>query len=376
MQRYLKLTFIVASALALLTGHPSNADPALAPNWVPPSDAEIRKLLVQIVDVRHQSLGVVIGVIGPSGRRVIAYGRRDQVDPRPLDGDTEFEIASISKVFTGLVLADMARRGEVSLTDPAAKCLPAGLRMPPVAGQNITLADLATDTSGLPRDPTNLDSKDVAGAYAHYSLDDLNKFLSSYVLPHAPPAPWAYSNLGFGILGLSLSCRAGESYEALVKERLLQPLGMSSTSISLTADEAARLAPGHDPRFNRVSPVNLGLMAGAGSFRSTANDLLTLLAAELGYAPTPLRQDFDFALATDRPSKYLKVHQTLGWPVVDTPVGPMMNQEGGNSGYLTYAAYMPRQGYGVVVLMNTRPKGLDADDIGDYILAGHPMPNP
>ncbi|HLZ81936.1 MAG TPA: serine hydrolase, partial [Caulobacteraceae bacterium] len=134
---------------------PAKAAPAAPPaSWTPPSNAEITRLLADRIDVQRQGVGIVIGVIDASGRRIIAYGRRDESDTRALDGDTLFEIGSITKVFSSLVLADMALKGEVKLDDPAARYLPAGVSMPGRNGKAITLVDLDTHTSGLPRMPS------------------------------------------------------------------------------------------------------------------------------------------------------------------------------------------------------------------------------
>ena len=139
-----------------------------------PSDAEIRKILVERVDAFHQGVGIVVGVIEPQGRRVIAYGSLDQGDPRPLDGDTIFEIGSATKVFTSLLLADMVQRGEVALTDPIAKYLPAEVKVPQRGGRSITLVDLSTHTSGLPRMPSNFPAQgsrqSVCGLYRGATL--------------------------------------------------------------------------------------------------------------------------------------------------------------------------------------------------------------
>ena len=118
-----------------------------------PSDSEIRQMLVDRIDVQHQSIGIVVGVIGPETRRVIAYGHLEKSDPRPLNGDTIFEIGSATKVFTSLLLADIMQRGEVALDDPVAKYLPAGVKIPERNKRSITLVDLSTHTSGLPRMP-------------------------------------------------------------------------------------------------------------------------------------------------------------------------------------------------------------------------------
>src|SRR5215475_3830193 len=116
----------------------------------PLSSDAIREILVKRVDQQRQAVGIVVGVIEPDGRRIVAYGNVANGDPRTVDGDTIFEIGSISKVFTSLVLADMVHRKEVALNDPAAKYLPGNVTVPERSGRSITLVDLSTHTSGLP----------------------------------------------------------------------------------------------------------------------------------------------------------------------------------------------------------------------------------
>ncbi|HUJ30480.1 MAG TPA: serine hydrolase domain-containing protein, partial [Candidatus Acidoferrum sp.] len=111
-----------------------------------PSDSDIRQILVDRIDTQHQSVGFVVGVIGPEGRRVVAYGHLEKGDPRALNGDTVFEIGSATKVFTSLLLAEMVERGEVALDDPVSKYLPPDVKMPERNGRSITLIDLATHT--------------------------------------------------------------------------------------------------------------------------------------------------------------------------------------------------------------------------------------
>src|SRR5476649_1739383 len=125
-----------------------------------PTDAQIRQILVDRIDTAKQGVAMVVGVIEPAGRRVVAYGSLAKGDPRPLNGDTIFEIGSITKVFTSLLLADAVQRHEVALTDPVAKYLPATVTMPERSGHAMTLQDLATHTSGLPRLPANFAPKD------------------------------------------------------------------------------------------------------------------------------------------------------------------------------------------------------------------------
>jgi CubicO group peptidase (beta-lactamase class C family) len=187
---------IVVAASALLS-----ASPAAAQTATVPSDAEIRKILVDRIDTQKQSVGIVVGVIEPSGRRVVSYGHLANNDPRPLNGDTLFEIGSITKVFTSLLLAEAVHRGEVALTDPVGKFLPASVKIPESGGRSITLEDLATHTSGLPRMPTNFSPKDPANPYADYSVEQMYAFLSGVQLTRDIGSAYEYSNLGGGLLG-------------------------------------------------------------------------------------------------------------------------------------------------------------------------------
>jgi len=150
----------------------------------------------------------------------MAYGTLEKGHMGPLNGDTIFEIGSISKVFTSLLLADMVNRKEVALDDPAAKYLPEHVRMPERSGKAITLLDLSTHRSGLPRVPGNLNPKDPTNPYADYSVDDLYQFLSGYTLPRDPGSEVEYSNLGGGLLGHILAHRAGTDYESLIRSRI------------------------------------------------------------------------------------------------------------------------------------------------------------
>src|SRR5271155_3242187 len=283
-----------------------------------PTDSEIRQILVDRIDKDRQSVGIVIGVIEPAGRRVVAYGSLEKGDKRPLDGDTIFEIGSETKVFTSLLLADMVQRGEVALGDPVAKYLPPGTKMPERNGRSITLVDLATHTSGLPRLPTNLSPKDPANPYADYSVEQLYQFLSSYQLTRDIGSQYEYSNLGGGLLGHVLALRAGMSYEALVESRICTPLVMNSTRITLTPEMKARLAAGHNAALDTVENWDLPTLAGAGGLRSTANDMLTFIAANLGYTKSPLARAMVDMLKERRPTGQPGLEMALGWHVFTT----------------------------------------------------------
>jgi serine-type D-Ala-D-Ala carboxypeptidase/endopeptidase len=333
-----------------------------------PADAEIRKILVDRVDAQKQSVGIVVGVIDSSGRRVVSYGHLAKDDPRPLNGDTVYEIGSITKVFTSLLLADAVERGEVALTDPVSKFLPAKVKIPERGGRSITLQDLATHTSGLPRMPTNFAPKDPANPYADYSFENLYTFLSGYQLTRDIGSEYEYSNLGGGLLGhaLTLAARATD-YESLVRARVAAPLGMTSTSITLSPEMKARLAGGHGPTLAPVANWDLPALAGAGALRSTANDLLTFLAANLGYARTPLAPAMARMLAVRRPTTIPNTVIGLGWHVLTSHGKEIVWHNGGTAGYRTFIGFDPAARVGVVVLSNAgTPAG--PDDIGRHLL--------
>jgi D-alanyl-D-alanine-carboxypeptidase/D-alanyl-D-alanine-endopeptidase len=293
----------------------------------PPSDAEIRRILTERIDVQKQGVGIVVGIIDPHGRRIVAYGALEKGDTRPLDGDTIFEIGSITKVFTALLAADMAQRGELKLDDPIQKYLPPVVRIPERGGKQITLIDLATHTSGLPRMPENFRPKDPSRPYVDYTVDALYSFLSSYELRRDIGIKYVYSNLGFGLLGLGLAQRAGTDYEKLVVTRICNPLGMESTRITLSQPLRQRFAAGHSSDLVTVPEWNIPSLAGAGALRSSANDLLTFLAAMMGYTDNPLAAAQKATLSIRRPTGEPFMETGMGWDI-DTRGGTEIISKG------------------------------------------------
>src|SRR5581483_6530669 len=181
------------------------------------SDAEIKTMLRDWIDVDKIADAIVVGRLDDRGRRVISRGH---VDGTNVNGDTVFDIASITKVFTKLLLLDMVQRGEMKLDDPVQKYLPASVHMPTRNGKEITLLNLATHTSGL--------SRDWDGGC---TPEDLYQFLSSYQLTRNPGAEYEYSNLGACLLGLAIESKAGKPYPELLMERICRPMGLNHTCV-------------------------------------------------------------------------------------------------------------------------------------------------
>jgi D-alanyl-D-alanine-carboxypeptidase/D-alanyl-D-alanine-endopeptidase len=254
-----------------------------------PSDEDLITLIQSRVD-EGRAVGIVLGVIEADGTTSIAsYGDAGPY-ARTLGEKSVFEIGSITKVFTGTLLADMAARGEVSLADPVAKYLPEGITMPSRGDREITLLDLSTHHSALPRLPDNMSPSDVANPYADYTVEQMYKFLSGYKLSRDIGSEYEYSNLAVGLLGHVLARANGSSYDTLVRERILKPLGMTRTGIVLDEDMQNWMANGHDPEGNVVPLWDLPTLAGAGALRSDVTDMLVFLEANTGPAETPLER--------------------------------------------------------------------------------------
>src|SRR5215510_9942817 len=265
----------------------------LFPSWVTVAqteitDGEVRSILQDRVDRAKKSVGIVVGLVDDKGTRIICYGKPSRESAQIVDGDSVFEIGSVTKVFTAILLADMVERGEVSLNDPISKYLPKSVKTPSRNGKEITLLHLTTHTSGLPFLPSNFRLKNEQKSYADYTVKQMYSFLSRYQLQRDIGAKAEYSNFGVALLGHILALRAGMNYETLVRTRICAPLKMGNTRIKFTKQMLAHLAMGHDPELNPITNWDLPTFAGAGGLRSTAEDLLRLVAANLGLVSSPL----------------------------------------------------------------------------------------
>jgi CubicO group peptidase (beta-lactamase class C family) len=236
-----------------------------------PTDATTAEVKARIEPlVRDLWAGAVaVAIVDASGERFVSVGA---------DPDTPFEIGSVSKTFTALALATMVQDHTVTLDTEVSALLPETVKMP-AHGRAITLADLATHTSGLPRLPGNFAPGNPRDPYADYDAQKLYAFLSGYDPKRAPGETYEYSNLGFGLLGHALARKNGGTYQALLQTRVFAPLDMTATSADGHVDP--KLAIGHDADGNEVGPWKMDALAGAGQVRSTARDMAKYLRAQL-----------------------------------------------------------------------------------------------
>lgn len=332
-------------------------------------DREIEKLVRFRIDKQRRATSAVVGVLRPSGRSIIAYQSKRGPHAVGPGGDTIFEIASLTKIFTALLLADAVIRGDVRLDDPLSAFVPTGVEAPEFSGRAITLVDLATHTSGLPLRPNNLNAAaDTPNKYAGYTLEQLYAGLPEYRLASPPGSKFEYSNLAFALLGHALAQQASEPFPDLLRHRVTAPLGLSDTRFDDDPADAARRAQGHDLDLKPIGPSGDGALDPAGGLRSTANDLLRLLDLFLGGAgPGNLPQAARLTLTLDRPADGDGTRMALGWRRTIAHGETYYWSHGSSDGSRTFMGFNPARGVGVVALADAASGG-GLDDIGWRVL--------
>jgi serine-type D-Ala-D-Ala carboxypeptidase/endopeptidase len=303
---------------------------------------------------------LAVAIISPKGDSFFGYGKAtiDGGEQTP-DARTVYEIGSITKSFTGTLLADLVLARKVQLDDPAQKYLPDTLKLPRRDDRDITLLHLATHTSSLPAQPTDLafafltgPKVDVDNPYKHYTPERLSKMLKKLALKRPIGSKADYSNLGVGILGHALAGAAkADSFEHALSERILGPLHMDDTRVTLTDSMKKRLAPGHNKEGKVVSGWDFTCLEACGGLRSTAADMARYAKAALG-AGGPLKSAFALAQQPWR-ERDKDSFTGLCWVRDEPAEGPkVVWHNGGTGGYRSYLGLMPQRGCAVVVLSN------------------------
>lgn len=310
---------------------------------------------------QHPSSGVVVLLKHGDQESVSAFGNLGVSSACPPQ-DVLFEIGSITKVFTALLLAKLAEEGALDPNSPIRELCAEFSGMQ----DWVTPTRLATHTSGLPRLHIPvwklLLQRVPDDPYAAFSRDDLVSWMQNW-RPRRPPKETrhAYSNLGFGLLGEVLAIHQKKNYEDLLKEKVLDPLGLHDTAIILSKDQQKRFAEPHSPSGKPVIPWTFQAMAGAGALRASAQDLARFLghvARAVGHPTTEL----DRAIAeTARPivglgprKNFEPVSQCLGWVAMRlSPDAPrLLFHDGGTAGSSSAVYVCPEKNASIVVLAN------------------------
>ena len=297
---------------------------------------------------------LVVGVCAGQASVVRGAGAVADGGGEPL-GRTLFQIGSVTKTFTALALAVAVQRGELDLDTPVSQIVP-GL---PAAssGAEVTLGQLATHTSGLPRLPPGLRRSALqnrSDPYRAFGPDQLATALLATRLRREPGARYRYSNYGAGLLGKVLARAAGLPFDEVIAQRITGPLQLADTVTEPRPEQETRRAAGHSWRGRRVPDWHLGALAGAGALWSTAEDQLAFVRAHLHPGGSALAEALQL-VQEPRFTAGRRLRVGLGWHL--SPLGPTgrtaLWHNGGTGGFRSFVAFLPESGVGVVVLANS-----------------------
>jgi CubicO group peptidase (beta-lactamase class C family) len=324
---------------------PGNQESML--KWKPKIDEIIRPAFES-----ERTAGIVVGVAEGNSTFFIGYGSTNLRGGQTPGENTIFEIGSVTKVFTGLMLAKKVLEHKVALDDPVRKLLPAYFRIPKFGDREITLLDLSTHYSGLPRVPTNMNLESLVNPYKNYTGYKMREFLVGYQLPREPGTVWEYSNLGAGLLGYALGVKSNTPYKRMVLSEICGPLKLKDTRFRLNEEQLSRFAQGYNADLEKTAHWDFDVIAPAGGLRSTAADMLKLASAHLKNNG-PLPQAMAIATRPYRKSGLPDNDMGLGWIIMHKGGFDILWHNGGTGGFSSFVAINKAKNIALVVLSNT-----------------------
>lgn len=316
-------------------------------------DTHIKPLVAKELDSSRRFNSVSVGIITSKG--TYFYGFKDEEDKKTElpDEKTIYEIASITKVFTGILLADaVISNPQISLDAPIGNLLPEGHNLE-YQGNIITLRHLAYHTSGLPRVPTNMVYSGLENPYINYTETKLKEFLKSHKLERRPGEKEEYSNLGYGLLGYLLTNKKYPTFEQLVFNKITKKLGLRDTVVKLTPEQQKRFRTGFLNR-KQTPPWAFGILPGAGALKSTTSDLVLFLKANMLPSQTPLESQLLLGQGFDKSTDKFGFNErmALAWGTINISFGNVFAHSGMTAGSSSFVAFDPNNKVGVVVLSN------------------------
>ena len=301
------------------------------------------------------------------------FGYTNLTTKKPVTAKTIFEIGSISKVFTTLLIAEEINAGKMQLDAPIAQYLPDVKAANPLVGR-FTLQNLGSHTTGFPLMlPDNIKTH-----------QELLNYIANWKSVNPPNSQWVYSNVNIGLLGLALESVTHENINQLYKRLLLNPLGMTPLGVSVPTQLKSELAQGYDEEGNLMPHTGFWMLPAAAAVKATGNDMLLFLKASLSLPGTPLAIVSAMHLAQTPYVRTALIKQGLGWviysldetnrnqllnPSKNSNIGPipvvhldkdkqnfdenaLIEKTGGTSGFRSYIVFIPHQKSGVVILIN------------------------
>ncbi|WP_162339843.1 serine hydrolase [Cyclobacterium salsum] len=356
MNRFKVTLFILLVAFSIFQCQPTSGKKTL--KTLPPEVlATIEKRIAN-----GGTISMAIALIDSAGITYHNFGKTSK-DGKAVDEHTVYEIGSISKVFTGILLAQQVLDGDLKLEDEINNFLPEGIKAAAIGEEEITFGHLTDHTSGFPLMPKNSTPSNPKNPYADYTVDQMYAFISDYKPGRRAGTNYEYSNFAQGLLGHLLALNRNNTYEALMVQTIADPLEMEDTRIALTDRMKKNLALGHSGG-TVVENWDIPTLAGAGAIRSSTSDMATFIAANLGYVESPLEE----AMALSHKVRHRKAEGRkvgMAWNYRSGKFGDVIWHGGGTGGYRTFAGFVKETGVGVVLFTNS---SMDSSDIGFHLL--------
>jgi CubicO group peptidase (beta-lactamase class C family) len=316
-----------------------------------------------------RNIGMVVAVTTPEGDLIKSYGRKSRDSDEPLSSDAVFQVGSITKSFAAVLLADFERAGRLKFSDTVRSVAPTGSIHPQNDIGEVRLGELPSHTSGMPQEgytpellwgvTTYLLTGD--NLYRYYNTQRLTDWLSKEPISISKKGSYSYSNIAMTLLGWLLGTVDNKGWRHHLHERILKPLQMTATDITLSHEQIDHLTPGYAgdlptfvPRHRRVNPwlFDEGISA-SGGIHSTAGDLLRYCKAAMGRTPSPLRDAFSRTqqVVTTQPDGEM----AYAWFVEKLPETgePFYHIAGIIGGHTSWVGYDLKRGIGVVLLQNS-----------------------
>lgn len=295
--------------------------------------------------LKQNAPGVAVAIIYKNTPYLFNFGYADLERRKLVDTQTIFEIASITKVFTTTLLALEIQQGKMKLGESIVDYVPLLKKNTQGPIKRVTLLDLATHTSSLPRM--------YPGTNANPSDQNILSFLREWTPTYPIAKKYVYSNLGFGLLGYAISQVEHENYESLVHQRITIPLNMSSTFVNVPTELLENYAQGYTYKGEKIRRDLSRGWPGGGALKSTSKDMLKFLKASLGIeGPENLLKAMQF---TQMSFFKVNMHLTmgLGWQrFLDKEQILIVDKNGGLGGFSSYIGMIPEEKIGIVILIN------------------------
>ncbi|WP_126243794.1 serine hydrolase domain-containing protein [Chitinophaga rhizosphaerae] len=344
MMRFVLISLLCLPALAAFcqkSGNPMQS----------PLDRKVDSL-VRAAFARGECVGLMVGVIDGKKSHVYAYGETATGNGKLPTGQTLFQIGSLSKTFTGILLAAQIVRGEVKADDPISKYLPDTVRMNWFEGQPVTMLMLTNHTSAMPRwEPVmKYPNFDMKQPYRHFQLPQLYDFLNKYTPAAAPGKRYDYSNIAVGLLGELLGRNKGIGYGELLYQGILRPLKMRKTRLTASPVASRTMASGYTKEKKIQGPWVMSAVAAAGGIESNMDDMLKYARANIN----PGKGELGDAIRLSHQQTFAGSNAIIGmgWHISRVPGHTIVQHGGQTGGYNAYIGVEPATRKAVIVLSN------------------------